>query len=86
MLTWMLKVQVIASAVTLVANQHQLETRHPQAVLCAPVAFACKVVGFVMPLTEFADDDTMINLMHPFLNFRPEGPIWQPVHDQHDKK
>ncbi len=47
--------------------------------VCKPVALSSKVVGFVMPLTELADHNAMIHLMHAFLNFRPKGSIWQPV-------
>ncbi len=47
--------------------------------LSTPVAFPCKVVGFVMPLTEFADDDAMINLVHALLDLRPKRAIWQSI-------
>ena len=30
-----------------------------------------------MPLTQLADDHTVINLVHALLDFWPEGPIWQ---------
>ena len=45
----------------------------------APIAFSCKVVGFVMPLAKFANDYAMIHLMHALLNLRPKRPIWQPA-------
>jgi len=51
---------------------------------CKPVALSSEVIGFVMPLTELADHDAMIHLMHALLNFRPKRSIWQPISHHHD--